>query len=40
MVRRKARTAKGFLGKTRFECVLLYSVNSMGIDILSGKVYG
>ena len=35
----KARVMKVFHGKTRFECVLLYTGNSIGIDILSGEVY-
>jgi hypothetical protein len=36
----KARVMKAFRGKTRFECVLLYTVNSMCVDISCGEVYG
>ena len=40
MVTWKGRTAKVFHGKTWDKRVLLYTVNSMSIDILSGEVYG
>ena len=36
----KSPTLKAFPGNTWDKRVLLYTVNSMSIDILSGEVYG